>query len=259
MDYNAFTAYFLVFVRIASFMYTGIFFSTKGIPNLLKIGFSLILSYIVFTSITTEIVVNDGIFGYSIQIIFETLYGMAIGFSTFLIFAAIQMAGQMIDFSIGFAIGAVYDPVTENKVSIFGKIYYWMSIALFLAVDAHHYMLISLVRTYEILPVGHSAVNTGNGLEFIYIFTDSLKAAFQIALPLLMILFLTDIIMGMLARAVPQINVFILGLPMKVLIGITVLVVLMPAIASTLMPVIESLPYYMDKIIKSLALLRMNL
>lgn len=253
MDYNNFTVFFLVFFRITSFIHIGVFFSTKAIPNLLKIGFSLILSYIIYIAINTNIIVNESVIGYVMQIFFETAYGMALGFATYVIFVSIQMAGQMIDFQIGFSIGTTYDPMTENKVSIFGKIYYWISISLFLVVDAHHYLIILLLKTYYIMPVGIARVNAVNGLDFVYIFTDSLKIAFQIALPMLMILFLTDIIMGMLARTVPQINVFILGLPLKVLIGITVLIILIPAVSSVIIPIIESLPYYIDKIIKSLS------
>ncbi|MEA3423157.1 MAG: flagellar biosynthetic protein FliR [Bacillota bacterium] len=253
MEYYNFTVYFLVLVRITSFIYTSVFFSTKGIPNLLKIGLSIVLSYIIYTAISIDIVVSESIIGYSMQIIFETVYGMALGFATYLVFVSIQMAGQLIDFQIGFSIGTTYDPVTQNKISIFGKIYYWLGFALFLAVDAHHYLILSLIRSYDIMPIGMKSIAIVNGLDFIFIFTNSFKVAFQIALPMLMILFLTDIIMGMLARTVPQINVFILGLPMKVLIGITVLIILIPAVSSMIMPVIESLPYYLDKIIKSLA------
>ena len=253
MDYYNFEVFFLVLVRITSFMYTSVFFSTKGIPNLLKIGLSIMLSYVIYTTVNSDIFITESIFNYTMKIIYESIYGMALGYATYLVFISIQMAGQMIDFQIGFSIGTAYDPVTKNKVSIFGKIYYWFGFALFLAVDAHHYLILSLVKSYNIMPIGKSSINVANGLDFVYIFTNSFKVAFQIALPIIMILFLTDIIMGMLARAVPQINVFILGLPLKVLIGVTTFIILITAIASMILPVIESLPYYLDKIIKSIA------
>lgn len=254
MTIEAFTVYFLILARIASFLYTGIFFSIKGIPNLTKIGFSLIFSYIIYLTVSQSVIVSEDLIGYSLQVITETIYGMALGYTTYLIFITIQMAGQLIDIQIGFSIGAVYDPVTKNKVSIFGKFYYWLSIALFLSLDAHEYMIAAIAKSYNILPVGSGGLGYFTNISFVSIFTGSMKMAFQIALPLLMILFLTDFIMGLLARTVPQINVFILGLPMKVLIGITVLIILIPSVAGSMVDVIETLPYYLDKIIKNLVL-----
>lgn len=250
-----FVIYFLTLSRIASFLYTGIFFSIKGIPNLVKIGFSMVLSYVVYMTMSPEIVVQDNVIGFALQVMSEAVYGMTLGYTTYLIFVTVQMAGQLVDIQIGFSIGSVYDPVTENKVSIFGKFYYWLSLALFLALDIHHFMILAIVKTYDIIPLGSGQLQGFFSLGFMSIFTGSLKAAFQIALPIMMILFLTDIIMGMLARTVPQINVFILGLPLKVLIGIAVLIVLIPAISESIVKSLEVLPYYLDKVIKSFILI----
>jgi flagellar biosynthetic protein FliR len=247
--------YFLALSRIASFLYTGIFFSIKGIPNLVKIGFSLVLSYVVFMTMSPAIVVEDTVVGFALQVMAEAVYGMTLGYTTYLIFVTVQMAGQLVDIQIGFSIGSVYDPVTENKVSIFGKFYYWLSLALFLALDVHHFMILAIVKTYDIIPLGSGQLQGFFTLGFMSIFTGSLEAAFQIALPMMMILLLTDIIMGMLARTVPQINVFILGLPLKVLIGITVLIILLPAVAESIVESLEVLPYYLDKVIKSFTLI----
>lgn len=248
------TAYFLVLARIASFLYTGIFFSIRGIPGLLKIGFSIIFSYLIYMVLPAA-TVADTLIGFILQVAGETVYGMTLGFTTYLLFVTLQMAGQLIDIQIGFSIGAIYDPVTENKVSIFGRFYYWLSLALFLALDLHHFMIRSIVETYRILPLGQSGLQGFFSLGFMTVFTGSLKSAFQIALPLLMILLLTDIIMGMLARTVPQINVFILGMPLKVLIGITVMIILIPAVAESMVDAMATLPQYLDKVIKSFTLI----
>ena len=250
-----FAVYFLALSRIASFLYTGIFFSIKGIPNLVKIGFSMVLSYVVFMTMSPDIVIEETVIGYALQAMSEAVYGMALGYTTYLIFVTVQMAGQLIDIQIGFSIGSIYDPVTDNKVSIFGKFYYWLSLALFLALDLHHFMIHAIVRTYDILPLGSGHLEGFFTLGFLSIFTGSMKAAFQIALPLMMILFLTDIIMGMLARTVPQINVFILGLPLKVLIGIAIMIILIPAVSESIVDSLELLPSYLDKVIKSFVLL----
>lgn len=252
MMINAFAIYFLMLTRVTSFFYTGIFFSIKGIPNILKVGFCIVFSYIIYTVLNTNIVIDENIIGFSLQIISESIYGMVLGYSTYLIFITIQMAGQLIDIQIGFSIGSVYDPMTENKVSIFGQLYYWISLALFLVADAHHFIILLIAKTYELVPVGAITFSDVNQVWFVEVFTESIKIAFQTALPLLMILLLTDIIMGMLARTVPQINVFILGMPMKVLVAITILIILIPVIIGSILNVIETLPYYLDKVIKNL-------
>lgn len=255
--YN-FTVYFLILARIASFMGTSLIFSVRGLPNLLKVGFAVILSILLYPIAHADVFVEPTLIGYVLQVVFEVIFGLALGFTTNIIFIAMQMGGQLIDFQIGFSMASVYDPLTKNKVSLYGRLYYWMGLALFFAVDAHHYLVYVMARMFEILPVGGVVTEHLKAADVIFLFTSSFRTAFQIAVPLLLILFMTDVIMGMLARTVPQLNVFILGLPLKVLIGVSASILLMPSIIRMMIPVIESIPFQLEKLMEVLAILYMG-
>src|SRR6056297_894881 len=245
--------FFLVLARIASFIGASPIFSTKGIPNLVKVGTAVVLSIMLYPMAHAGVNPETSLAGFAIQAIFEGLFGLALGFSVNIIFITMQMGGQLVDFQIGFSMASAYDPLTQNKVSLYGRLYYWTGLALFFALDAHHYLVYILAKTFEILPLGRLVTEHLKSSDVIFLFSSSFKTAFQLAVPLLLILFMTDVIMGMLARTVPQLNVFILGLPMKVLVGVTVSIFLIPSIIRIMVPVIESIPFQLEKLLEVLA------
>jgi len=253
MTSQEFAVFFLVLTRVAGLMGGFPIFSAKGIPNLMKVGLAMILSILLFPMAKAGCFVEITLTGFAIQAIFEGLFGLALGFSVNIIFITMQMGGQLVDFQIGFSMASAYDPLTQNKVSLYGRLYYWTGLALFFALDAHHYLVYILAKTFEILPLGRLVTEHLKSSDVIFLFSSSFKTAFQLAVPLLLILFMTDVIMGMLARTVPQLNVFILGLPLKVLVGVTVSIFLMPAIIHLMVPVIESIPFQLEKLLKVLA------
>ncbi len=245
--------FFLVLARIASFIGASPIFSTKGIPNLVKVGTAVVLSILLYPMAHAGVNPETSLAGFMLQVVFEVLFGMALGFSVNIIFVSLQMGGQLVDFQIGFSMASAYDPLTQNKVSLYGRLYYWTALALFFALDAHHYLVYILSETFAIMPLGEIASEHLKSSDVVFLFSSSFKTAFQIAVPLLLILFMTDVVMGMLARTVPQLNVFILGLPMKVLVGVTVSIFLISAIIRMMVPVIESIPFQLEKLLEVLA------
>jgi flagellar biosynthetic protein FliR len=253
MTFQELLVFFLVLIRVAGFMGGSPIISSRGIPSLVKIGLAVIFGILLYPMAGAGVYIETTLIGFALQVIFEGLFGLALGFSVNIIFIAMQMGGQLVDFQIGFSMASAYDPLTKSKVSLYGRLYYWTGLALFFALDAHHYLVYILARTFEILPLGGVVTKHFKSSDIIFLISSSFKTAFQLAIPLLLILFMTDVIMGMLARTVPQLNVFILGLPLKVLVGVTVSIFLMPAIIHLMIPVIESIPFQLEKLLKVLA------
>lgn len=253
---DGFQIYFLILVRILSFMIASPLFSLKGMPNLIKIGFSLLLSYILYSVIPADLVEpSESLLAYGLLISKEVLFGLALGYVINLIFISIQMAGQMVDFQIGFSMATYYDPLSGGKVSLFGNMYYWIGMALFFAVNGHYYLIYSLVQSFELVPLTTLDVQAMNMRAIIDLFSGSFLIAFQIAVPIIIILLLVDVVMGLLARTVPQLNVLILGLPLKVLVGLLSTIVLLPALGNMMVYIIESLPHRVDELLKILPLI----
>lgn len=244
--------FFLILSRVAGFTMTAAVFSTKGIPTVVKIGFVMTLSYLLYSIVPHSALIETTFMGLMLQVAFETIYGMALGFTTFLLFSAFQMAGNLIDFQAGLSMGATYDPTSQTSVSIFGKVYNWTGLMIFILLDAHHIAIRALAHTFTLIPAGSMHNIQMDATVVLKVFSGSFMSAFALSLPLVITLFMTDIVLGLIARTVPQINVFILGMPLKILVSVTLMIVLVPSLVQAMGPVVGDIPKYMDQLLKSI-------
>lgn len=150
------------------------------------------------------------------------------GFLTQMTFAIFQFAGQILDMQIGFGIVNVIDPQSGIQAPILGNFKNLLALLFFLTINGHHYILRALERSYAYIPIGAVRIS-GSLCSFIFsVAGEMFASAFKIALPVLASLFIADLAMGIIARTVPQINVFLVGLPLKIAIGLWVLLMLLP-------------------------------
>ncbi|HSR05344.1 MAG TPA: flagellar biosynthetic protein FliR [Proteiniclasticum sp.] len=211
-------AFLYIFARVTSFIMVVPGFSHKSMPNTAKISLSLILSFLVYTSIP-EILVQEEMILFMLAVIREVIIGLAMGYVAKLIFSAVEMAGQLIDFQVGYSMGAIYDPSSGATSSYYGRLFYWMSIMVFFMLNLHHTMLLSLMDSFKVALPGQVGFREINLEVILFLFSHSFRIAFSIAAPMLVVLLVVDIVMGLINRSVPQINVFMLGMPLKSLLG----------------------------------------
>lgn len=221
--------YLLIFCRISAFFVVAPIFSSRGVPNIFKIGLSGIIAVLILLiQGTGQIIPND--LSYVLIVIREVLIGLLMGFTATLIFYVIQIAGSFIDIQIGFGIANVVDPMTGASAPILGNFKYIIAMLLFLTINGHHYLIDGIVRSYNWVPLSNDLfqeIYNGNVSEFlITTFTQSFALAFQMAAPLVVALFVTDVALGFLARTAPQFNVFVIGIPLKIIVGLVVLLLL---------------------------------
>ncbi|WKA53901.1 flagellar biosynthetic protein FliR [Planococcus shixiaomingii] len=220
----------LIFVRFTSFFIMAPIFSIKGVPNQFKIGLSVFIAFIAFTSISTEQPISLDSF-YILLIIKELAIGLALGFTAALVLYTIQIAGAFIDFQMGFSIASVMDPQTGSQVPIIGHFKYMLATLFLLSINGHHLMLDGVMHSIQVFPVDSIAfaVSIESVTEFITnLFIEMFLIALQIALPIVGALFMVDIALGVLAKSVPQLNIFAVGFPVKILVGFILLLVYMP-------------------------------
>lgn len=227
--FQSIPAFLLIFVRMTSFMVSVPIFSNRSIPTFHKIGLSFFLSYIVFFLVDQQPLTNSG--DYVFLLIKEAVIGLSIGLIAFIIMSGIQVAGGLIDFQVGFSIASVFDPQTGVQNPITGQFLNVITILFLLSVNAHHLLLQGIINSYKIIPVnslklsfGHEAFILGVVKMFISMFIIS----FQMALPIVASLFLVDIALGILTRIVPQLNIFVVGMPLKVIISFGLLIIGLP-------------------------------
>ncbi|MBZ4663088.1 MAG: flhB [Caloramator sp.] len=154
-----------------------------------------------------------------ILILNEILIGLFIGYIALFVFNAIRISGQFIDFSIGFTMSQYYDPNTNSTSTNIERFFYWLSLAIFVTLNFHHIILSAIIKSFEVIPLGFFLNNEKIFISFIYFFSKSFYLGVKLAAPIVLVLFITEFTMGLIARAVPQINVFILGMPIKVIVG----------------------------------------
>lgn len=151
----------------------------------------------------------------------QVFVGAALGFLTFLFFAAVQAAGDLLDVFGGFALAAAYDPLSQNQSSVFGRFYNLVAVTLLFASEGHQLVLRGFLQSYRTLPLDASfSMETFSRLLTAGV-AEMFVAALQIAGPLIAVLFLTDVAFGLLNRVAPALNAFQLGFPAKIFLVLT--------------------------------------
>ncbi|MBM7869403.1 flagellar biosynthetic protein FliR/FlhB [Clostridium pascui] len=229
IDIAYFTALILVFLRLISFftVATGLF--PKGTPPMAKIGVAIILSYIILPGVDfskINSVSNMMIFmGNGIS---EIITGIVLGFAVELCFMAAKFAGSMMDIQSGLSMASMFDPNSNSNATLMERLLYWISLVIFFIVDGHHILLFQLIESFKWITIGKFILFQGSAGIIIEAFISFFIIGFKMAIPIILIVIITDLVLGLMSRTVPQLNVMILGLPIKILIGLASFLFAMP-------------------------------
>jgi|SRR5690625_222645 len=215
--------FLLIFIRILSFFVMMPLFSYRTIPLPFKLGISFFLALITFYTVDQTGVDIDRLFIF--LVLKEALVGLCLGLLAYIILSAVQIAGGFIDFQMGFAIANVVDPQTGAQSPLIGQYFYMIALLFLLSVNGHHLLIDGIFYSYEYIPLQTFIPFTDEsiGKFMIHSFNHMFLFAFQIAIPLVGSLFLVDVALGIIARTVPQLNVFVVGLPLKIFVSFTVI------------------------------------
>ena len=244
---NNFQLFILILVRVTGLFVISPVFGRNNLPAIMKIGLSVIVALILLPlkTDTFYLLINDykTLIFWSIS---EFLIGIIIGFVAFIYFTAIYLAGTIIDIQMGFGMVNIIDPQTNIQMPLMGGFYNILVTLLFLSINGHHKLIRGLIYSYEILPVGFSISISENIIAYLVkIFAEIFILAFQLSAPILVAVFLGNVILAILARTMPQMNIFIVGLPFKIIIGIIIILI-----------TLQLLPYYsgslFDKMFRSM-------
>ena len=224
---NNYSLFLIVMLRVSGMLLTAPIFSTRNVPRQLKVALVLIISFFVFMimlpsmEVPTEIIFIPLLAG-------EFMIGASIGYTANLIFSIIQLAGQHIDMQMGFGMVNVMDPSTGVQSPIMGTFKYIIALLIYLLLNGHHWLLEALFYSYKVIPLNGFQMSPDLASFFIELTSGMFLAAIKIAAPLFTALFITDFVMGIISRTVPQMNVFLVGMPMKIIIGLFFLLMVIP-------------------------------
>lgn len=187
-----------------------------------------------------------------VLLIKEVVVGLALGFVAALVLYTVQVAGSFIDFQMGFLIANLVDPQTGAQVPIIGNFKYTLAILFLLAVNGHHLLIEGVIRSYQLVPVDLFAVQLGSEQVahlLTNLFVQMFIIAFQIAVPIVGALFLIDVALGIVSRTVPQLNVFVVGLPVKILSGFVLILLTLASFFLILQTIIQEMVNAMGQLL----------
>ena len=224
---DQFHVFLLILLRVSALMIVAPIFGHRLFLGRAKIGLAVMVSMVVFP-LVEGFDVPEGFFPYAVMMVGEVIMGLVLGYAVLLLFIGIQFAGQLAGLQMGFGIVNVLDPASHDQVSIIGQFLNILAILLMLTLDGHHIILNGLLNSFDVVPLGGVILKAPAAEKIIMLSSEVLVIAIKISAPILIALFLISTAMGVLARTVPQMNVFIVGFPVQLAVGMSVLVATLP-------------------------------
>ncbi len=252
INLEQFQMFFLVFVRVSAILLSAPIFSAKNVPALVKAGLAFSVSVILFPIVNIESTPYfNEIVPFAIGVAGEIMLGLFIGLTVNLIFAGVELAGQLAGYQMGFAIANVMDPQTGRQSSIFAGLLNMIALLLFLSFNAHHWFIRSLVESFKLVPIFNFQFSGSLVEHFIRSGGNMFVIAVKVAAPVMAALLLSSVCMGFLARTVPKMNIFLVAMPLKIGLGIMFIIFSLPYLSSFLKNVFGGLGNTINLILKA--------
>ncbi len=221
--------FLLILVRVASFVYLAPFFSMSSTPRNVRIAISFFISALLYHAITpAQAVVVDSVVEYAVIVIKEAVAGLLIGLSTQICTSIFAFAGHIADMEIGLSMVQLMDPNTRQNTSFTGALYNYAFTLIMIASGLYRYLLGALADTFTLIPINGAVFHSDRLLNSMVVFlSDYVLIGFRIILPIFACILMLNAVLGIIAKVAPQINMFVIGIQLKVLVGLSVLFLMM--------------------------------
>ncbi len=228
-----FQVFLLIMIRMSSMMMVAPFYSSGVIPFRIRALVAFLITLVIFPMVSAKNFAFAGNMGiYGLLVLREVFLGLFIGFLVSMIVAAFQLSGEFFAVQIGFGINEVIDPLAQVSIPLVGQLKNLIGLLVFLFIGGHHFMIRAVYRSYDLVPLrglGEGAVSGMLGF-LSHVFSGMFVVALKIALPVVATIFLVSVSMGVLSKAAPQMNIMMLGFPLKIAIAFGVMLVISPLI-----------------------------
>ncbi len=218
---DAFRIFLLVLLRVSSFLFLFPFFGSPVVPARVKTALALAISFALWpVAAKTSLVFPEDIVSMVVYVGGELILGMSLALSARIFFAAVQLAGSIISFQMGFSMISIIDPQSGASMAIMSQIGYLVAVLIFLAVGGHHVILTALADSFFLVHPGGLVLNESLWDTLKILISAMFTLGIRVASPPMVALFLTSCAFGMCARFVPQMNVLVLAFPVKIFVGL---------------------------------------
>lgn len=215
----------LLFVRISGLLISSPIFGRKNVPNVAKIGFCAVLTIVFMNSLPIPQVYPEfvGVLDYALVLLRELSFGVAMGFVLTAIFSLTMTAGALMDYQIGFSMAGIYDYQMNTQTPLSGSLYNLIMLLLFLLYDGHLKLIEIIYKTIEAVPIGAAMAPPEILWVAAEVMTKSFVLSVMVAMPILAAGIMLEIAIGAMVKTVPQMNMFVVGIPLKIIVGLVVM------------------------------------
>lgn len=244
--------FFLIAMRMSGFIFLNPVLGRRNIPSIAKTGLALVLSVLIYTAEgggASDFTVDSSL-EFAVLLLKEFAVGFLLGFIMELMDMIFTFAGTVMDFQMGISMAQVYDPQSGVQISLTGKILQIYYMLIFFAVDGHLVLMRILLNAGELVPYGQVAISTNAAEMAMEIFYDCVILAVKLSFPLIAFEFILEIVVGVLMKINPQVNIFILSIQLRLLCGFIMMIILVDPINSFIGDVISDFMKYMSRILR---------
>ncbi len=240
-----FEYFLLILVRISCFVYIAPLFGQTGIPNQVKIGLSFFISILLYSVVARPELTYESVVGYAVVVLKEGITGLLIGFAANICNSIVLFAGSVIDMDIGLSMAAEFNQDMGTEVTLSGNFYYYLIMILMIASNFHTYLLQAISDSFSVIPIAGQAFDWDHLLNAIARYMgDLFVIGFRIFLPFFACIMILNCVLGIMAKVAPQMNMFSIGMQLKVLVGFVVIfltVFLLPDVANMILNEIKTM------------------
>lgn len=228
---NHYALFLLILLRLVAFIAASPLMSMQAVPTWTKLGLGAFTAMLMAPSVTGQVPDPFTASGeYIIAALQETATGMLLGFGATMIFSAFTIAGQMIDIQIGFSVATEFDPQSGQQTALTSNFVSMLFSLYFLGVNGLDGLMLAVLNSYRFVPLASFHLPTNTWAFLTNMLGVVMTLAVEFAAPMIVALLLSDVTFALLSRAVPQMNVFVVGLPAKLFVGLTLFATIMPAV-----------------------------
>ncbi len=225
----------LILVRVSCFVYIAPFYGQSGVPARVKIGLSVFISLLLFTFVDKTAVEYTGLIGYAMIVLKEGITGLLIGLGANICNSIILFSGHVISMDIGLTMATEFSPEMNTQSTLIGNMYNYFILLLLIATNMYQVILRAFSDSFVVVPVNGQNFQWDHLLSsMMQYMTDLFVIGFRIYLPVFACIMILNCILGILAKVSPQMNMFAVGMQMKIMVGFLVMfltITLLPGIA----------------------------
>lgn len=222
----------VIMMRMSGMVFFNSLLGRSNVPAIMRIGLTMILTFLTVNIIGISTLDINTWIGFGLILMKELLVGLFMGYIISAILAVPMVAGEVLDMQLGISMAKMYDPQSNISMPITGSILNAMFILNFFMANGHLTLISLMVQSFQVIPPGAVVLHTEMLAYSVTFFGTALQLALKLALPFVGIILLTEVAVGILMKAIPQINVFVLSIQLKLLMGFFLIMVLVPEIST---------------------------